>query len=281
MEHLQNAETQKHYEKTYHFDVDVAQKYGVDEAIILYNFRHWIKVNRADGKNFHEGHTWTYKSIKALAEIWPFWSTDHIRRKLNRLVEVGVLVKDNYNRSGYDRTLWYAFKNEKTWFKSRAPILQKRKMDLLQPPNPCGKTTEPIPNQSTNESTDENQKQKDVGNSLSEKKSLGLVLTEDKAIAEGRNRLAENIARLLPPVTGREKTTFRHILDYLVHGCQIGRFGVEIFDQAAVWVQEAKADGIKPKKLFVYFVKTHTGFATKQKNPPRTELKKTCDGGGN
>lgn len=278
MEHQQETHTQKYPEKTYQFDINVAQKYGVDEAIILSRFRHWIKGNRANGKNFHEGRTWSYNSIRALAEIWPFWSVDHIRRKLERLVELGVLVKGNYNYSGYDRTLWYAFKNEKTWFQSREPILQKRKMDLAQSPNPFGKNAEPIPNQDTVKRTIKDQSQRRVGKSLSEKKSLGLVLAGDKAIAEGKKRLAETIARLLPPITGWEKTTFRHLLDFLVHGCEKGQFNVEIFEQAVLWAQEAKADGIKPKKLFIHIMKRETGFAAKQKNQPRAELKKSCGG---
>lgn len=264
MEHQQESDTQKYHEKTYQFDINIAQKYGVDEAIILSHLRHWIKVNRANGDNFHEGRTWTYNSVRAFAEIWPFWTAKHIRRTLNGLVTAGVLVKGNYNASGYDRTSWYAFADEKSWFLSREAIVQKRQMEGTKMGNGFAKSVQPIPNQSPNQSTDKSQP-KDVGKSLSEKRPIGLVLAQDKAIAEGKKHLAETIIRLLPPVTEREKTTFRHILDYLVHGCETGKFDVEIFEQAVVWAQEAKADGIKPKKLFVHIMKEKTGFAKKGK----------------
>ena len=293
MKHQQNAETQKHHNiKTYQFDVDVAQEYGVEEAIILRYLQFWIKGNRENGKHFYDGRTWYYGSVRAFAELWPFSTPKHINRKLNRLIKAGVLVKGNYNPSGYDRTLWYAFKDEKTWFQSRDAIIQKRQMERTKVGNRFAKSVQPIPNQNTIKNTVRNQRQKRVGKSLPEKESFGLrrakdkgitddlVLAGDKVIAEGRNRLAETIARLFPPVTGWEKTTFQHILAFLVHGCQTGRFSIEIFDQAVLWAQEAKADGIKPKKLFVHIVKNKTGFAAKQKNQQRAELKKSCDGSG-
>ena len=39
---------------TYHFDTDDAEKYGIDGAIVLYNFKHWIQKNIANKKNFYD-----------------------------------------------------------------------------------------------------------------------------------------------------------------------------------------------------------------------------------
>ncbi len=256
--------------KSYQFDVDVAEKYGVDEAVILRHLQFWIFTNRANGKHFHEGRTWTYGSVRAFAEIWPFWSADHISRTLNGLVTAGVLVKGNYNASGYDRTSWYAFADEKLWFLSREAILQNRQMDGAKSPNGFGKNAEPIPNQSPDKSPDKSQ-QRRVGKTSFEEKSVGLVLAEDRDIAEAKKNLAETIVRLLRPVTGRERTTFRHIFDWLVRGCETGKFDIDIFRQAEDWIKEALADGVKPKKLFVHLVKKRTGFAMgKTKNEKRT-----------
>lgn len=119
----------------------------------------------------------------------------------------------------------------------------------------------PNKEQAKNEKKEKKNQNKDVGKSLSDKKSIGLVVGKDKAIAEAKKHLAENIARLLRPVTGRERTTFRHVLNYLVAGCQSGKWGLEIFQQAEDWLREAKADGVKAKKLFVHIVKSKTGFA--------------------
>ena len=94
---------------TYTFDTEVAQKYGVNEAILLQNLAYWIIKNEANNKHFHDGRYWTYNSAEAFAQLFPFWSVNQIRRMLAKLVEDGVLVKGNYNASQYDRTAWYGF----------------------------------------------------------------------------------------------------------------------------------------------------------------------------
>jgi hypothetical protein len=96
----------------YSFDIDVAKKYGLDEAIMIYNFQFWIMKNRACGKHEHDGHTWTYNSVKAFSELFPFWNEDKIKRILSSLRDQKVLITGNYNQNAYDRTLWYAFEDE-------------------------------------------------------------------------------------------------------------------------------------------------------------------------
>jgi len=82
------------------FDTDHARAYGV-------NIR-----NRANGENFRKGRTWTYNSVKALADLFPYLTIKQVRGALARLVECGVLLTGNYNVTSRDRTLWYAFNNE-------------------------------------------------------------------------------------------------------------------------------------------------------------------------
>ena len=94
---------------TYTFDTDIAQRYGVNEAILLQNLAYWILKNEANDKHFHEGRYWTYNSAEAFAQLFPFWTVNQIRRMLAKLVEEGVLVKGNFNASQYDRTAWYGF----------------------------------------------------------------------------------------------------------------------------------------------------------------------------
>ena len=53
-------------EKMIHFfDIDIAKRYGVMSAVLLQNLQHWIEKNKANGKNFFDGHYWTYNSKKA------------------------------------------------------------------------------------------------------------------------------------------------------------------------------------------------------------------------
>ncbi|MEE1227274.1 MAG: hypothetical protein UHM08_09255 [Bacteroidales bacterium] len=123
----------------YNFDSNIAKEYGVNEAIMIANFQFWIKKNKANKKNFFDGHYWTYNSKKAFMELFDFWSEQSIKTILNHLKEKGVLITANYNNSPYDRTLWYAFADEEKWIGEKE-IFQK--LDLT---NGKIKTNQPIP----------------------------------------------------------------------------------------------------------------------------------------
>lgn len=92
----------------YQFDVEVAKKHGVEEAVIIHNFGFWIKKNQANEKNYHDGSYWTFNSAAALQELFPFWTASKIARLLRKLEEEGVLKSGNYNKIPYDRTKWYS-----------------------------------------------------------------------------------------------------------------------------------------------------------------------------
>lgn len=97
---------------THSFDIAHAQKYGLNESIMIHNFQFWIAKNRANKTHNHDGHTWTYNSVKAFEELFPYLKPSQIRRCLESLIEQGVLVKGEYNKNPYDRTSWYAFNDE-------------------------------------------------------------------------------------------------------------------------------------------------------------------------
>ena len=58
----------------FHFNAELAQKYGVDGAIFLHCMAFWVAKNRAYGRHFHEGRYWTYNTLEALAKMFPFWT---------------------------------------------------------------------------------------------------------------------------------------------------------------------------------------------------------------
>ena len=125
----------------YSFDVRHAQQYGVDEAIMIKNFQFWIMKNKANGKNQHDGKTWTYNSVEAYRKLFPFWKSTQIRRILESLIRQEVLVTGNYNTVKYDRTLWYAFKSESTFIE----------FDLSESENGSNENSEPIPDNKPDE----------------------------------------------------------------------------------------------------------------------------------
>lgn len=97
---------------SYVFNVATAQKYGLEEAVMISNIQFWVMQNKSQGKNSINGRTWTYNSIEAFGELFPFWTQNQVRRILQSLIKQEVLITGNYNKFSYDRTLWYAFLNE-------------------------------------------------------------------------------------------------------------------------------------------------------------------------
>lgn len=90
------------------FDVSVAKAVGTDAAIILSNIEYWCARNKANNKHEYDGLHWTYNSASAFAELFCWMSSHQIRRNLKKLEEKGYIKTGNYNKSPYDRTLWYA-----------------------------------------------------------------------------------------------------------------------------------------------------------------------------
>jgi len=133
----------------YSFDIEHAKQYGVDEAIMIKNMLHWIIHNKANNKNLFNERTWTYNSVRAWAIQFPFWTEKQIRRILKSLIDQEVLVSGNFNKTSYDKTKWYAFKNESNFMgqlqigtKSLCPNGQ---IDSVKQSNQFVKTGQPIP----------------------------------------------------------------------------------------------------------------------------------------
>ena len=85
-----------------------AEKYGVNEAIILHNIRFWTKINIQNNQNINDGMAWTYNSVSKFKEIFPFLSFEQIKYALKNLVKSGILKTGNFNKMKRDRTTWYA-----------------------------------------------------------------------------------------------------------------------------------------------------------------------------
>lgn len=98
--------------QSHSFCVEDAKLYGVECAILINHFRFWVNQNRACKRNFFDGRTWMFQSQAEIAAIYPYWSQDTVQRIIKKLIDFDVIVKGNYNKTAYDRTAWYAFKNE-------------------------------------------------------------------------------------------------------------------------------------------------------------------------
>ena len=132
------------------FHIEIAKEYGLLEAIIINNLFFWIEKNKANNVNYYDGTYWTYNSIKALNELFPYASERKISYALKHLEEEGIIKTGNYNKLACDRTLWYAFAEK------GISILQKCCFHFTKSTNGFYKSDEPIPDINTDINTDNN-----------------------------------------------------------------------------------------------------------------------------
>lgn len=117
----------------HHFDIEIAEKYGLNEAIILNNIRFWVLHNEANGTNFHDGRFWTYNSQKAFEKLFPYMKPFTVRTALKSLEDNGLIITGNYNKSSYDRTKWYTLSDKVNMlFAQLSPICGKTQMDVKE-----------------------------------------------------------------------------------------------------------------------------------------------------
>ena len=144
----------------HHFNVEIATEYGMLEAVLLNHLQFWLKKNEANGTNYYDGTYWTYNSIKALGILFPYVSQNRIRNALKRLEEAGLIMTGNYNKSAYDRTMWYAFTEK------GKSILQNYKMEVVKLQNQNDKTEKPIPDNTADNKADNKHKYGEFENVL-------------------------------------------------------------------------------------------------------------------
>ena len=89
------------------FDIEIAQKVGINAAIIYKHIQFWCAKNKANDKHFYDGYYWTYNSTKAFTELFPYLTEKQISYAINKLVDAKLIGKAKYNKQNYDQTLWY------------------------------------------------------------------------------------------------------------------------------------------------------------------------------
>lgn len=88
------------------FNIEIAKKYGIEKAVLLENFYFWIKKNKANKRNMHEGKVYTYNTAEAFAELFPYIKERKIAQILREMEnEDGLLISGQFHN--YDRTKSY------------------------------------------------------------------------------------------------------------------------------------------------------------------------------
>lgn len=134
----------------HYFNTEIAKEVGVNAAVILENIAHWVLKNKANDKNFYDGHYWTYNSRTAMTALFPYLSEKQVRYALDALRKADMVLTGNYNKSSYDRTLWYTVSD--SCAKKYFPEL----LDWPKKANELDGVGQPIPDINTNNKPDNN-----------------------------------------------------------------------------------------------------------------------------
>lgn len=82
---------------------------GLNEAILLQKIHGWLQCASKE----HGGRNWIYNTYKSWHEQLPFMSENTIKRAVKSLVDRGIILTENFNKNGFDKTLWYSIDYEK------------------------------------------------------------------------------------------------------------------------------------------------------------------------
>lgn len=96
----------------HHFDVEVAERVGVNAAILFANFSHWIRKNASEGVNFVDGEYWTFATLKGLKALFPYLTEKQIRSAVEALIDVGYIKKAHHHNDKTNRTTWFSLASE-------------------------------------------------------------------------------------------------------------------------------------------------------------------------
>jgi len=93
---------------THSFDIEMAQKYGIEASILYGHIAYWCQRNRLNGKNIVEDKAYTYNSLEAFSKLFPYITKRKIQTTLAQLKAEGLIeVRNDLNPDKWDKTNWY------------------------------------------------------------------------------------------------------------------------------------------------------------------------------
>lgn len=221
------------------FDIEIAKEYGILPAVLLNHLWYWIEHNRANDKNYYDGEYWTFNSIKAFEELFPYASQRQIQTALKKLKDGGIIKTGNYNKLTYDHTTWYTFtdfgksimqKCQIDYAKMSNRIDTDVKSDYAKMSNRIHENVEPIPDNNTYIKQDNNLTNNNTNKKHAER---AVYYPEDERLDETFKDFLEMRKKKRVPNTDRAITLAINKIDYLAK-----RFDGTIDNEKAIKIIE-------------------------------------------
>lgn len=115
--------------RNHSFNVGIAKDFSHTMALWIGHLAFYSQINLSKKENIHDGLVWSYDTIASLSDYFPYFSKSQIETMINNSVKEGLVVKGNYNKTPYDRTVWYAL-TPKAYFYFQH-LLEDKYIDLM------------------------------------------------------------------------------------------------------------------------------------------------------
>ena len=114
---------------------DLALIFGdSDMALIFQQLHYWINLNKeyalrgnASIDTFHEGRFWCFQTYEEWNKEFKWISYNTVRRKMQKLENLGVVISGNFNKLVMDRTKWYTIDYKRLLELQNEVLLEKEK----------------------------------------------------------------------------------------------------------------------------------------------------------
>lgn len=92
------------------FQQEIALKTNVAASVIYECIWNWLKTNIINhpDTSIRDGKVWMYCTVEGFVQYLPFFRPRQVRHGLEKLKKSGLIITANYNKAGYDRTVWYS-----------------------------------------------------------------------------------------------------------------------------------------------------------------------------
>jgi hypothetical protein len=109
------------------YDSGIANHLGLDAAIIFNHIVYWLRINIKNPNCQINGKIWMYETMQEIADFFGHLKIDDVKRAISKLLDSGLLIKDNFNKNKFDRTSWYTVFDQAIL--SNKPFNQKNSFD--------------------------------------------------------------------------------------------------------------------------------------------------------
>lgn len=230
------------------FDIHLAKQLGsVELAILVHHFAYWVDYNTRSKKNYHDGKFWTYQTIDEIANHFPYLSRKQVERYMKKLTDQNILVKGNYNKTKFDRTVWYTFSDE--WSNRREkPISRNREMEKPESGNQSPDIGTPIPHTKTYTKTN-NKKESQPAARLAHHLFSSIQKINPKAKPPNLNYWSDDIEKLMR-IDGRSEEEIVTVINWVfkdVFWCKNILSGRKLRDKFDQLVMAMESEKLTPK----------------------------------